>query len=435
MLKLISFKVEGFQDTNRSAEVIFSSDPVSIIYGDNGCGKTTFLKLMHAALSHDGTALLEESVSSIEITFSVDNEAPKTVAIRRFYSTTQSEDPPETQASYDWSELENSALGQSSSLSIGVDRGVTTQPGRIEPEAIDRFISATPRYRDAFGRYNSRDFSYKLSEHLQRIQINKNRRRVQELSFADNHVSVQSIEIANIENLLLAQYRVARSIATEKIQSALFDTLASVIEKDNQPQQPRENNYASIGEVLLKSKDRIIEALKAGPDNKFKSQVIQSLTDIKKQDDLESVFRNEILGKLIVNMVSELQIEKQLLSSLNILIETFNRFLVDNKSLVINDEEIFVRVGKGTHALNYLSSGERHILTFLSLVVTVARTRDFLIIDEPEISLNIKWQRTLMELLQDLVPGTQIIVASHSPIIAKKKPASLVKLAPVDSSL
>lgn len=435
MIKLISFKVEGFQAEQRSAEVFFSNDPVSIIYGDNGCGKTTFLKLIHSALSRDGAALLEESVKNILITFSVNGGASKVVRIARVNIAGELLEAADVQVVYDWDELDASELGFSRSLSIGVDRGVTTQPGRIEPELIDRFINTNPRYRDIFGRAGTREFTFRLTDFIQSNQLRKNRRRVQDVSFADSHVSVQSIEISNIENLLLEQYRVARSIATEKIQNALFDTLASVIEKDNQPQIIKGRSFLEIGDTLLKSKDRIIEALKAGPDNNFKSQVIQNLENIKKQEDLEPVFRNEILGQLIFNMVSELQIEKQLLSSINILIETFNEFLVGDKALVINSEEMYVKVGKSMHAVNFLSSGERHILTFLSLVVTVARTRDFLIIDEPEISLNIKWQRTLMELLQALVPGTQIIVASHSPIIAKKKPHSLVKLAPVDAEI
>ncbi|MCW5209732.1 ATP-binding protein, partial [Desulfobulbus sp. US1] len=48
------------------------------------------------------------------------------------------------------------------------------------------------------------------------------------------------------------------------------------------------------------------------------------------------------------------------------------------------------------------------------------------IIDEPEISLNAKWQRNLIPLLSELAPNTQIIVASHSPAIAKKYIKSLV---------
>lgn len=49
-------------------------------------------------------------------------------------------------------------------------------------------------------------------------------------------------------------------------------------------------------------------------------------------------------------------------------------------------------------------------------------------IDEPELSLNIRWQREILELLKKLAPKSQIIVASHSPIIGRKNIDYLVKL-------
>lgn len=68
------------------------------------------------------------------------------------------------------------------------------------------------------------------------------------------------------------------------------------------------------------------------------------------------------------------------------------------------------------------------MITFLSLVLFVGNNRNFLIIDEPEISLNIKWQRSLINLFKNLLPNVQIIVASHSPFLAKNNPEYLAKL-------
>ena len=44
------------------------------------------------------------------------------------------------------------------------------------------------------------------------------------------------------------------------------------------------------------------------------------------------------------------------------------------------------------------------------------KIRVFLLIDEPELSLNIKWQRALVDELMNLVAGSemQIIMATHS---------------------
>ena len=126
--------------------------------------------------------------------------------------------------------------------------------------------------------------------------------------------------------------------------------------------------------------------------------------------------------------MSQLKLEKLLLNSVNLLVEKFNRYLIDGKMLKISDEKAFILVGEKELAVSDLSSGERHILTFLTLVLFQGRRRNFLIIDEPEISLNIKWQRELMGLLTSLAPQTQFIVASHSPAIARKNPSYLCEL-------
>jgi predicted ATPase len=43
--------------------------------------------------------------------------------------------------------------------------------------------------------------------------------------------------------------------------------------------------------------------------------------------------------------------------------------------------------------------------------------QDFILLDEPEISLDIEWQEKLLSTIAKLVPNAQIIVASHSPSI------------------
>lgn len=63
-----------------------------------------------------------------------------------------------------------------------------------------------------------------------------------------------------------------------------------------------------------------------------------------------------------------------------------------------------------------LSSGERHLLLMLSLAVTVRSTGALLIIDEPELSLGISWQRDLLENIARCAEGApcQVVIASHS---------------------
>lgn len=434
MLRISRLKIKGFQHPERSVDVSFSNNPVSIIYGDNGCGKTTFLKLLFAALNQQASALVEESVQELTIEYTDTDATNKTITVASIASETEGDSPDSER--YDWSQLQSSPLGKSRSLSIGVERGLATQPIRIDPQIIHRFLMHRREYaRDSRYYPDTKDFAYELAHHLNRAQQIKSRNRNQELDINEQHLFVKSIQIGNIESLLLDQYRLARSVATEKIQSALFDTLASVIYGEQGPALPTETSVREVSGALVKSRDRIIEALAAGPENTFKSQVIHTLKQIQREDDVAPLLKNEIFAKLIINMVGELQVEKQLLSSINHLIDTFNNFLIGGKKLEIVDNQLKIFTGRSEHSVDYLSSGERHILTFLALVVTVGRGRHFLIIDEPEISLNIKWQRILINVIMELVPNTQIIVATHSPMISDDTIESLIKLVPQENSL
>ena len=64
----------------------------------------------------------------------------------------------------------------------------------------------------------------------------------------------------------------------------------------------------------------------------------------------------------------------------------------------------------------FLSSGERQLLVLLCNAIAARRDGTILIIDEPEISLNVKWQRRLISALLTCLRGvqTQLIMATHS---------------------
>lgn len=65
---------------------------------------------------------------------------------------------------------------------------------------------------------------------------------------------------------------------------------------------------------------------------------------------------------------------------------------------------------------NQLSSGEQQLLLLFCYVLTARDSPSVFMIDEPEISLNIKWQRQLIQSLLDITTNSniQFIFASHS---------------------
>jgi predicted ATPase len=80
------------------------------------------------------------------------------------------------------------------------------------------------------------------------------------------------------------------------------------------------------------------------------------------------------------------------------------------------DTEIRVLTGANTPIpLRALSAGEKHLLRLL--VDTVRVEESSIIIDEPELSMHVDWQRSLVASMSQLNPAAQIILASHSPEI------------------
>lgn len=102
----------------------------------------------------------------------------------------------------------------------------------------------------------------------------------------------------------------------------------------------------------------------------------------------------------------------------------------DVKYLKISEEEAIVGFHSSdeTHRISALSSGERHLLVLLTIFVIEGNRRQLFMVDEPELSLNMNWQRKLLPLLSELAPNAEIVVASHSPSIAKANSNYLVEL-------
>jgi predicted ATPase len=85
------------------------------------------------------------------------------------------------------------------------------------------------------------------------------------------------------------------------------------------------------------------------------------------------------------------------------------------KQIEFGDSRIIVTVEGGPISISRLSSGEKQLLRIL--VETIMAGSSPIIIDEPEISMHIDWQKKLLSVMRVINPEAQIIVATHSPEI------------------
>ena len=87
-----------------------------------------------------------------------------------------------------------------------------------------------------------------------------------------------------------------------------------------------------------------------------------------------------------------------------------------NKTLKFENSGISVETTEGEHIrLASLSSGEKQALRMF--IDTLLVHHNSLLIDEPELSLHVDWQRILIHAMRQLNPDAQLILATHSPEI------------------
>lgn len=116
-----------------------------------------------------------------------------------------------------------------------------------------------------------------------------------------------------------------------------------------------------------------------------------------------------------VKSILEEKENKLTLERLSQYINVCNKYLSPEKSLQLKDNLLFV-VGKShSMELNKLSSGEKQIVA-LFFHLYLEDNKPFVIIDEPEISLSLRWQK---DIINDIIDAevSGLIVATHSPFV------------------
>lgn len=148
---------------------------------------------------------------------------------------------------------------------------------------------------------------------------------------------------------------------------------------------------------------------------------------ILKIDSLLKVFESEALDSL------------ESYKPLSIYLDSLNAFLKDSSKELFFDQAdnnlYYKRLDENSELeskskeLLHLSSGEKQIVIMLTYLAFLAEPGSIFILDEPELSLHLKWQQKLVPAIQILCPkDCQIILATHAPEIAGRARENCVRL-------
>jgi len=432
MARINEITIWGFKEKGRIVTLRLTEHNISVVYGPNGIGKTTILNIINAIFSKDEVTLNNENVSAIEINFTDDESKERTVKIIRYEEEVDDDDGISyDDIYYDWLEFESSPLSSQVVLYLGIDRGTTDSIYSIAH--VHSVLSKNPLLRSAFKnitmlRRLARDLVASIEEDSNPIPsylaaINSNE------DLEDTCIDLKRVNISSIEKELIEWRLREQGELSSIILNCLFDLIAISLGSHDTPEavftEKEKDAYERYRELLA-------DALPDGAFGQLKAKLYNILRDESGSDILTHASTSRELRLLILKMTKEVE-RLQPRVSLSYMIDKYNSFLAESeKMLVVEGSRAYIDMGDVKHPLKKLSSGERHLLTFIFTVYAIGSACDTILIDEPEISLHVKWQRRLMPTLAELAPRAQFIAASHSPSLVHKRLGYLTEIQQVE---
>ena len=236
---------------------------------------------------------------------------------------------------------------------------------------------------------------------------------------------------------LLQEWLINRALsASKKGEEGTSNIYAKLIEQFS-VNHSIEENEKSLDDIKTELK---VIAKKAKPyvdmgflnetDYKYLLQKIDNIQE-SKIDVVQA-----ILTPYIETLNNKMMALNNLMEILSYMLESLSDYLHEKTiSFSVADGFSIQHVKNGENvSFECLSSGEKQLLILFSKVIRNSSKCSFIIIDEPEISLNIKWQRMLMNTLNYFVSGNhaQFIIATHSFEILSKHVGNVVQLQDIE---
>jgi len=351
---------------------------LNIFFGLNGTGKTSLLKILHSALSQKAASLASVPFQHAEVTiFSLKYE-------QEFTSVIEKKRPPKLPSVARKKRAEHPELIAPDLL--------------VDPEEPLKWVYTTPLPAnfEVVGPWQSTYLpTWRLQPQEQEFHRYALDPRRHPVDYDWDEFFARSLQ------QLWSAYSTRILSALQSIQSEGLVSILKSIMKSERPAAKRGKFDADVA----------FNRVRAFLSRQGAVGILES------QEHFEQRYNeNDQLRHIVDNINSIEQRVEDTKSARNSLERLITDMFIGTKKVVFEDTNIRVMGDDGNPIqLASLSSGEKQAM--LIFIDTLLAAESALLIDEPEISLHVDWQRRLISNMKLLNPNAQIIVATHSPEI------------------
>ena len=429
-------KLHGHNDYN-----VRFNDDITFLYGDNGCGKTTILNIITYVITGKIYELFQYKFDTILLSY----VSTKTQKIDKIIVSLEDDN------------INLSFNGEQ--VQIDSQRFEYMNRNSDELEDLERFyFSEYPVLKSIKDVFNyiylplNRNGNVLIDYHY-----NMRSRKIMQSRYSMRNRVGNNVDytLVDVESLISQAYNRVNFSLNNISEHFTDDMLSSFLDVDNIPSMPliveymNSLNNAKINQIQREYTNVVKTVLKYDAEteekiNAFFKSLKEDIINAKQADNVQVTI--DLLFKLsevtkITNIISKAekieQSKKKVRQPIENFLSTVNGYIQSNNSEkqvgIDNDGTIYLKTSQGKKVnIQNLSSGEKQIVTFFAYLIFGLQTsnQSIFIVDEPELSLHLNWQRKFVDSILSINDNVQLIFATHAPEMIGRHRDKAVKLIP-----
>lgn len=435
MNKITNFKITKLHETKNYDIKI--KDNTLILVGENGAGKTTILRLLYYFLTCQWVELVKYNFKKIEVT--IDNKSYSVLRSELehnsdFLNKYLRRMPPHIRMRF-LDALENGDYEQIDKLSLHYripSHYLENEFEQLNLIDVNHLNSATKKLRELSSIFKEtlkfnilylptfRRIEQELTKILKSKELDPDEWRERENKRLYNNGERKYLELiefgmGDVEDSIEDVLEQLKSFQSRELNTLTLAYLGDVVDKKYKKVQiePIEQVSEQIIEKILK---RIDERLLSNKTKENLKNIIQKVKDTREFIDEHSMVSCHYFTKLL-EFQNDLEQREMKIKKF---CDVCNKYIINKKFIYLSSDftcKIYLKNTNEEIKLYQLSSGEKQIVSLFSHLYLSEKDNYFVLIDEPELSLSVPWQR---EFLVDIKNGgfcSSLIAVTHSPFI------------------